>query len=231
MGPNGNVKYVISSLRQQMMAYDLRLQEKPETAEFIVEGRIGVLANDGYEVTYGIPGNAAAASATVFSAHSRSGSRSGMPELSLGRRNHQAGTAKVGLFAYDRVTREPVWQAGVKPARATSAILGSSALGPTTIGLSATKATGARREKKITLEVAAAVPLKAYSSNIVFEAGLAAHCFESLTAASTAVAGRRAGEGRPAAWFHPADHATEWGCLSTPPHGANMPLPLPPRPQ
>ena len=30
MGPNGNIKYVISSLRQQMMAYDLRLQEKAE---------------------------------------------------------------------------------------------------------------------------------------------------------------------------------------------------------
>ena len=29
MGPNGNVKYVISSLSQKMMAYDLRLQEKP----------------------------------------------------------------------------------------------------------------------------------------------------------------------------------------------------------
>src|SRR5215471_3665180 len=66
MGPNGNVKYAISSLRQQMVAYDVRLQEKPETADFIVEGRIGVLANDGYEVTYGIPGNAAAASATVL---------------------------------------------------------------------------------------------------------------------------------------------------------------------
>jgi hypothetical protein len=114
MGPNGNVKYVISSLRQQMMAYDLRLQEKPETAEFIVEGRIGVLANDGYEVTYGIPGNAAAASATVLLPTPVPVPAPGMPELSLGRRNHQAGTAKVGLFAYDRITREPVWQAGVK---------------------------------------------------------------------------------------------------------------------
>src|SRR6185436_8218774 len=47
MGPNGNVKYVISSLRQQMVAYDLRLQEKPEMADFILEGRVGVLANDG----------------------------------------------------------------------------------------------------------------------------------------------------------------------------------------
>src|SRR3954462_13721371 len=56
MGPNGNIKYVVSTLRQQMMAYDLRLQEKPETADYVVEGRLGVLANDGYEVTYGIPG-------------------------------------------------------------------------------------------------------------------------------------------------------------------------------
>jgi len=114
MGPNGNVKYVVSSLRQQMMAYDLRLQEKPETADYVVEGRVGVLANDGYEVTYGIPGNAAAASATALLASPVPVAGPTMPELSLGRRNHQAGSAKVGLFAYDRVTREPVWQAGVK---------------------------------------------------------------------------------------------------------------------
>src|SRR5262245_1194506 len=35
MGPNGNIKYVISSLRQQMLAYDLRLQEKTATADHI----------------------------------------------------------------------------------------------------------------------------------------------------------------------------------------------------
>ena len=114
MGLNGNVKYVISSLRQQMMAYDVRLQEKPETAECIVEGRVGVLANDGYEVTYGIPGNAAAASATALLPTPVPVPAPGMPELSLGRLNHQAGSAKIGLFAYDRVTREPIWQAGVK---------------------------------------------------------------------------------------------------------------------
>src|SRR6059058_1719719 len=111
MGPNGNVKYVVSSLRQQMMAYDLRLQEKSDTADFVIEGRIGVLANDGYEVTYGIPGGAAAASATAIFPSPVPIPAPSMPELSLGRRNHQAGSAKVGVFAYDRVTREPVWQA------------------------------------------------------------------------------------------------------------------------
>src|SRR5262245_38918246 len=69
MGPNGNVKYVVSSLRQQMLAYDCRLQDKAETADYIVEGRVGVLSNDGHEVTYGIPGSAAAASASVLLAN------------------------------------------------------------------------------------------------------------------------------------------------------------------
>jgi hypothetical protein len=112
MGANGNVKYVISSLRQQMLAYDCRLQEKPETADYVVEARVGVLANDGYEVTYGIPGSAALGTASVLL--SNPVPIPALPELSLGRRNHQAGIAKIGLFAYDRQTREPVWQAGVK---------------------------------------------------------------------------------------------------------------------
>jgi hypothetical protein len=109
--PNGNTEYVISSLRQQMVAYDCRLMDKPEEAEFIVEARIGVLANDGHELTYGIPGTAAFTTASVFLAAPVPAPA--MPELSLGRRNHQQGTAKIGLFAYDRETREPVWQAGL----------------------------------------------------------------------------------------------------------------------
>jgi hypothetical protein len=109
--PSGNVEYVISSLRQQMAAYDCRLVDKPEEAEFIVEARVGVLANDGHEVTYGVPGSAALTTASVFLASPVAAPA--MPELSLGRRNHQQGTAKIGVFAYDRETREPVWQSGV----------------------------------------------------------------------------------------------------------------------
>jgi hypothetical protein len=36
-----------------------------------------------------------------------------MPELSIGRRNHQWGAAKLGVFAYDRMSHERLWQAGV----------------------------------------------------------------------------------------------------------------------
>src|SRR4051794_25367747 len=167
MGPNGNVKYVVSSLRQQMMAYDLRLQEKAETADYIVEGRVGVLANDGYEVTYGIPGNAAAASATALLTAPVPVAAPGMPELSIGRRNHQAGTAKLGLFAYDRTTREPVWQAGVK--RGASDIRDSWFMG---LGPYQTRSQRGKKvapNKSAAGEETAGDPLSAYTGSLVFE--------------------------------------------------------------
>lgn len=110
--PQGaNVEYVISSLRQQMMAYDCRLQEKVDDADFVVEARIGALGNDGVEMTYGVPGTATSTASLVLMGTPTVGGA--MPELSVGRRNHHMGAAKIGLFAYDRATREPVWQAGV----------------------------------------------------------------------------------------------------------------------
>lgn len=168
MGPMGNIKYVISSLRQQMIAYDLRLQEKPETADFIVEGRVGVLANDGYEVTYGIPGNAAAASATVLLPTPVPVPAPGMPELSIGRRNHQAGTAKVGLFAYDRTTREPVWQSGIKRGGSDVRDTWFLGLGPYHYRPSRNKKFWASHNAVHQAEVAAE-PLAAYSGPLVFE--------------------------------------------------------------
>jgi hypothetical protein len=171
LGSNANVKYAISSLRQQMMAYDLRLQEKPETAEFIIEGRIGVLANDGYEVTYGIPGNAAAVSATVLLSTPVPVPAPGFPELSVGRRNHQAGTAKIGLFAYDRVTREPVWQAGVKTASSNVRDTWLLGLGPYQSRPKRPRSWWRWLENPSPMEEeeVAAAPLAAYKKAIVFQ--------------------------------------------------------------
>src|SRR6478672_8308092 len=168
MGPNGNVKYVISSLRQQMMAYDLRLQEKADTADYVVEARIGVLANDGYEVTYGIPGNAAAASATALLPTPVPVAAPGMPELSIGRRNHQAGTAKIGMFAYDRVTREPVWQAGVKRGASDMRDTWFMGLGPYHYRPKRNKGFWRGREDPAAAELTAE-SLSAYSTPILFE--------------------------------------------------------------
>jgi len=90
----------------------------------------------------------------------------GMPELSIGRRNHQAGTAKVGLFAYDRVTREPVWQAGIKRGESDVRDTWFMGLGPYHYRLKRGK--GFWPSKADSVEVAAD-PLAAYNQPLVFE--------------------------------------------------------------
>jgi hypothetical protein len=168
LGPTGNIKYVISSLRQQMLAYDCRLQEKVDTADYVVEGRIGVLANDGHEVTYGVPGSAALASASVLL--SSPVPIPALPELSLGRRNHQAGTAKIGLFAYDRATREPVWQAGVKKAASEARDAWILGLGPYQSKPSIGRKDSWRGKADSQAKADPAQdPLQAYNGAIVFE--------------------------------------------------------------
>jgi hypothetical protein len=170
--PVGNVEYVISSLRQQMMAYDCRLQEKADQAEFIVEARMGVMANDGHEVTYGIPGSAAMTTASVFLAAPVAAPA--MPELSLGRRNHQQGTAKIGLFAYDRLTREPVWQSGLAKGASRARDLWLFGLGPfeTRGPLRQTARRGKGKQEEIGVSNHAYDPLDAYAGSVVFERAL-----------------------------------------------------------
>ncbi|MDX1944647.1 MAG: DUF6655 family protein [Pirellulaceae bacterium] len=169
MGNSGNVQYVISSLRQQMAAFDCRLQEKPEDADYVVEARVGVLANDGHEVTFGIPGSAAAMTTSVLLA-SPALPTPGLPELSVGRRNHQQGTAKIGIFAYDRITREPVWQAGVAKATSRARDYWVFGLGPfEQRSASGSRGTGKIGKSTIGVSNHADVPLAAYESPVVFE--------------------------------------------------------------
>ena len=125
---SANVEYVISSLRQQMMSYDLRLQDKLEDADVIVEARLGVMGNDGNEVTYGVPGSAALGTASLLAGSPAA--IPSLPELSFGRRNHQRGAAKIGVFAYDRQTREPMWKAGVASGSSEARDLWILGLGP-----------------------------------------------------------------------------------------------------
>ncbi len=125
---NPNIDYLTSSLRQQMLAYDCRLTDKPEEADLIVEARVGALGNDGNEATYGVPGSAAVSAAAAFATGFPTGGT--FPELSLGRRNHQWGAAKVGLFAYDRVSHQRVWQGGVSTGASQARELWVMGIGP-----------------------------------------------------------------------------------------------------
>jgi hypothetical protein len=113
-----NADYVISGLRQALFAAHCELVDSKDEAEVIIEPRLGTLATNGHDVVYGVPQtNALAqASATLSGAPLLPP----IPELSIGRSHSQFGLAKVAIFAYDKVSREPVWQSGIEKSESTA---------------------------------------------------------------------------------------------------------------
>jgi uncharacterized protein DUF6655 len=115
--------YIVSSLRQKMMCDGCLIQEKIEQADFIVEMRIGALGADGHEIIFGMPPNNYASIAASVSPTSSPAAAilPSMPELSVAKKDDQMAAAKVALFAYNRHTREPVWQSGISESRSVVA--------------------------------------------------------------------------------------------------------------
>ncbi len=83
----------------------------------IVEPRVGALGTDGHEVVYGIPQTGAINSAATMLA---SAPMPAIPEISFGKANAQSGIAKIIVYAYDKESREPIWQSGIAKAESTS---------------------------------------------------------------------------------------------------------------
>ena len=108
-----NSLYVISSIRQQLAAAGCKIQESRADADTIVEPRIATLGADGHEVTFGVPktgGITAAASAIAGNPITA------LPEVSFAQTKAQSGVAKLYVFAYERESKEPIWQSGVAEA-------------------------------------------------------------------------------------------------------------------
>jgi hypothetical protein len=112
-------EYMISSVRQKMMCDGCLLQEKAEEADFVVEMRIGALGADGNEVIYGVPANnfVSLAASVVPTSPQAAAALPSMPELSFGKKDDQMAAAKIALFAYNRRTRDPIWQSGLSESR------------------------------------------------------------------------------------------------------------------
>jgi hypothetical protein len=119
-----NADYVISGLRQALFAAHCQLVDTRDEADIIIEPRLGTLGNNGHEVVYGLPQTNSLAQASATLARSRL--LPPLPELSVGRSHFQFGLAKVAVFAYDRKTREPVWQSESRNRRARPRMLGLS---------------------------------------------------------------------------------------------------------
>lgn len=113
-----NAEYIVSSLRQQMIAAGCLLQEDKESAEFIVEARIGALGTDSTDIVYGIP--ASNALSTAASVVAGTPTIPTIPEISFARKADQSAAAKLGVFAYHRESRQRVWQSGLSVAKSSA---------------------------------------------------------------------------------------------------------------
>lgn len=96
--------YLLSIVRQHALASGCLLQEKEEEAEVILELRAGTSGTDQNDTMLGIsemtiPGFGTYSSTTI-------------PEIAMAKRTIQKATVKIGIFAYTRVGRRPVWQSG-----------------------------------------------------------------------------------------------------------------------
>lgn len=117
-----NADYITSSLRQQMMAAGLLLQDKLEAADYVVEARVGALGANSHEVTYGMPQNASLTTMinTASSMVPTMPAIPALPEISFAKKNDERASAKIIVFAYHRESKRAVWQSGVSQATSTA---------------------------------------------------------------------------------------------------------------
>ena len=97
--------WVISSLREAMLTQGVLLREKRETAQYIVEARIGAYGTDDDDFLIGIKQTTIPATVTGIPTGT-------IPELPLMKRTRQQAVAKLALFAYDRASGQLVWRSG-----------------------------------------------------------------------------------------------------------------------
>jgi hypothetical protein len=96
--------YLVSSVRQQLLAHGALLQEEKWRATFVVELRAGAVGTDRNSLMVGTP---AVSLPSVVP-----GIPTSIPEIALMKKNDQRGVAKIGVFAYNRITGRAVWQSG-----------------------------------------------------------------------------------------------------------------------
>jgi len=98
--------YVVSTLRQHMLASGCIIKDKAENADYIVEVRSGSLGTNRQDLLFGIPATNLPAPGLV------PGGSAPIPEIALAKRTNQHAVCKIAVFAYDRMSGRPVWQSG-----------------------------------------------------------------------------------------------------------------------
>jgi hypothetical protein len=97
--------YLVSSLRQHLLAHGALLQEDRQRALYVVEPRAGAVGTDRHSLLVGVP--------SMSLPPVVPGVPTAIPEIGLIKRTDQKGIAKIAVFAYNRVTGRALWQSGL----------------------------------------------------------------------------------------------------------------------
>lgn len=101
--------YLLSTVRQHLLASGAILKDKRDNADYIVEIRAGAIGTDRHDVLFGVPATQLPTMTMVVGAPSQ------IPEIPFVKKTDQRGVAKIALFAYNKETGRPVWQSGAIP--------------------------------------------------------------------------------------------------------------------
>jgi Family of unknown function (DUF6655) len=106
--------YLVSTLRQHLLASGCTLKDHRDDADFIVEARAGAVGTDRNDLLFGIPAT------NVPQILPLQGVPAAIPEVPLAKRLDQRGVAKISMFAYHRESGRPVWQSGLASRESSS---------------------------------------------------------------------------------------------------------------
>jgi hypothetical protein len=98
--------YVVSTLRQHMLASGCIIKDKPDEATYVVEVRTGSVGTNRQDLLFGVP------STTLPTVGLLPTGSATIPEIALVKRTNQQGVCKIAAFAYNRMSGRPVWQSG-----------------------------------------------------------------------------------------------------------------------
>ena len=101
--------YIISSIRQRLLAEGAFLKANRDQATYVVEARAGAVGTNRQDVLVGVPQVSLPAGAMM------AGIPSAIPEIPLAKKTQQKGVVKLAAFAYNQVTGQAVWQSGTYP--------------------------------------------------------------------------------------------------------------------
>lgn len=99
--------YLVSTIRQQMVAQGVILKSDVKDADYVVEAR-AMTGTNRQDLLFGVP-------QTSLPNLNVPGVPSSIPELSLAKSTTQKGVAKIAVFAYQKETGTPIWQSGAYP--------------------------------------------------------------------------------------------------------------------